>query len=112
MRSQPKLRPTAMHALHVPHHGTSRSSSGPSLQNQKRIKKVNDLLLDDTTFDYSAIARHHWRRQHLGTFGLIASSCSIEVQAVLESDAPVITVQARCESSGTSLTCNKTKTMI
>ena len=75
-------------------------------------EKVNDLLLDDKIFHYLGIASCHWRRRHLETIGLIASSYSIEVHAVLESNAPVIALQARCESWGTSLTCNKTKTMI
>ena len=75
-------------------------------------KKVNDLILDDTILGCSAIAGRHWRRRHFDAIGLIASSFSIEVHAVLESDAPAIAVQARCESWGTSPTCNKTKKMI
>lgn len=75
-------------------------------------KKVNDLILDDTILGWSAIAGRHWRRRHLDAVGFIASSFSIEVHAVLESDAPAIAVQARCESWGISPTCNKTKKMI
>ena len=57
-------------------------------------KKVNDLILDDTILAWSAIAGRHWRRLHLNAVVLIASSRSIEAQAVLESDALVIAVQA------------------
>ena len=75
-------------------------------------KKVNHLLLDDTTFACSAIPGRHWRRLHLDAIGLIASRRSIEVKAVFVADAPRIAVQANCESWGTLLTCNKTKKMI
>ena len=92
MRPQPKLRPTAAHVVHIRHHDRSRSSSGPSLQNKKQTKAVSELLLDDTIFDCSAITDRHWRRRHLNAVGLIASSRSIEAEAVLESDALVIAV--------------------
>ena len=71
--------PVATHVLRVPRHGTCRSSSGTSLQNQKRTKKINYLLLDDKFFDSSAMAGRHWRGRHLDAVGLSASSRSIEM---------------------------------
>ena len=71
--------PVATHVLRVPRHGTCRSSSGTSLQNQKRTQKINYLLLDDKLFDSSAIAGRHWRVRHLDAVGLSASSGSIEM---------------------------------
>ena len=103
MRPQPKLPPIATEVLRVPPHGTCRSSSGQSLQQQTQSKKVNDVLLSDTIFECSAIASCHWRGRH--------SKLALMPQPELRPMArhgrrPLQVPRTRCDPSGTSVTCN------